>query len=79
MNSHKSLKDIHLSWSDLMSLYQRVGSIKEYAIANTPRENPPLPGIYNQSSVSELVDEYRGIKTMGPNYYTKPSFEIKVI
>jgi hypothetical protein len=79
MNTGKMLKDLHLSWGDLVALHEIAGRSKEaFAYMGVKRTQPPWPGEYQQSSISDIVDECRGIKTLG-RCYTKPSFEVKIV
>lgn len=78
MNNASHLKRLHIQWSDLLRVYEAAESIPAYAANHTPRSTPPIPaGVYPQSSISDIVDEYRGMKTLG-RCYTKLSFEAKI-
>lgn len=78
MNSYKSLKDLHIKWTDLLRTYEGASDIVQGLVAIKPRSHPPIPsGIYNQSSKSPIVDELRELKTMG-QCYTKMIFEAKI-
>lgn len=81
MNDKENLDKIHVSFWNLVGLkkhefiFTHVGY--DCQIPYTPKKNnKPWPAFYNQSCISDIVEEYTGIKTMG-QCYTKPSFEIK--
>ena len=80
MNTLENLQHIHVSWGDLVRMWQEkedlMFAFRDYGFR---RSHPPIPaGTYTQSSVSDIVDEARGIKTLG-RCYTQPSFEIKLV
>lgn len=74
----KNLKKMHIQWTDLLRGAELAEHTIHYDATHAPRVHPPIPaGIYPQSSISDIVDEYRGMKTMG-RCYTKPTFEAKI-
>lgn len=78
MNDSRHLKNMPIQWSDLLRVYERADVFMTWVAGAVKRTNPPVPpGVYNQSSISDIVDEYRGMQTMG-RCYTRTSFEAKL-
>lgn len=79
MNNSHHLKKMPIQWTDLLRAFEGADIVRNYVLGVIGHINPPIPsGTYNQSSISEIVDECRGIKTMG-QCYTKQTFEAKII
>jgi hypothetical protein len=77
MNTSKSLKDMHIQWTDLLRACEGADVVRNFVAGAVARTYPSIPaGIYNQSSISPIVDEYRGIKTMG-HCYNRITYEAK--
>ena len=78
MNNATHLKKMPIQWTDLLRSAFEAEVLIDYSHIHAPRIHPPIPaGVYPQSSISDIVDEYRGMKTMG-RCYTKPTFEAKI-
>jgi hypothetical protein len=78
MNNERHLREMYIQWSDLVRVSERVGVVREWVAQSAVRTSPPIPaGTYNQSSISDILDEYRGMKTMG-RCYTKTTFEARL-
>ena len=69
---------MHIQWTDLLRACESGEALYHWAQGNVARSKPPIPaGVYPQSSISQIVDDLRGIKTLG-QCYTRPSFEAKI-
>lgn len=78
MNTKDKLNHIHVSFWDLVQWHTNKEEFFEMSGCRMRLKfYPHEKATYNQSSVSDIVDEYRGIRTLG-HCYTRHSFEIKI-
>jgi hypothetical protein len=78
MNDKNKLNHIHVSFWDLVLWHTNKEEFFEMSRSRMKLKfYPHEKATYNQSSVSNIVDEYRNMKTLG-NCYNRPSFEIKI-
>lgn len=81
MNSAEMLRGMGLSWSQLVALTDLHSSVgdefKHMDVHHTQRTSQPWPAVYDQSSISAIVDEHYHIRTKGC-CYTKPCWEVKL-
>lgn len=78
MNDARHLREMHVQWTDLLRAYEGAEVVMNFVAGAIGRTNPPIPaGTYNQISISSIVDDYRGMKTMG-RCYTSITFEAKI-
>lgn len=82
MNSKENLNHIRVSFWDLIGFSKKDCEWTQFSRHSfnpfaVKRVYDHVPGVYNQSSISDLVDEYFHVRTAG-RCYNKPSFEIKL-
>lgn len=81
MNSYNNLRDVPLCWGDIVAMHEEREKMKERTFERMINALPKInidrsPPFYYQSG-SPIIDELRGIRSMG-NCYFHQSFQIKI-